>query len=325
MCFNWENIENGGARDELSIQEISKIADGFKKLHALLISGGEPLLREDLAEIIGEFYKRSGVKHVSIPTNLFCDDAPEIIRSIVITNPGVFFRIIISLDGIGEDHDNIRGYKGGFKKLLSNYGRLQVYKNGLKNLSLNVATVFTSYNAEKLTHILDFAGKLDIDDIKLLYVRGDTREPEAKNVNPREYKHYIEYTEKLTTKKNRTKSFYNNLFGSVSLVARELIAESLNEKRRVLPCNAGSKFIVISETGEVFPCEILRKEFGKLRECNYNISSIMESEKAQKVKQFIKDGECNCNVQLQCNTISNIVYNPSMYPRVLKKLSGFYK
>lgn len=40
----------------------------------------------------------------------------------------------------------------------------------------------------------------------------------------------------------------------------------------VLPCYAGILSIVITETGEVYPCEILSKSFGNLRNNNYNIT-----------------------------------------------------
>lgn len=323
MCFYWKNIESRDNGKELSIEEISKIAGNFRRLHALILSGGEPFLRDDLSEIISVFNKRSGTKHVSIPTNFFCDDTPEKIRDIIIKHPGIFFRILISLDGIDEDHDAIRGLKGGFQKLMSNYEKLHRFKKNFKNLSLNTVTVLTSYNAEKIPGILAFAGELDVDDIKLVYVRGDSREAKAKNVSPEKYLDYIKYAETLTIKKNRTKSFYNNLFSSVSLVAKEQIAEFLIKKQMALPCNAGSKLIVISETGKAIPCEILGQELGDLREHDYNMTSIMKSEKAQKVMQSIKEGRCCC--AMDCNTISNVVCSPSMYPRVLKKLLAFYR
>ena len=323
MCFNWKNLEDSAKRDELSIEEIEKIAEGFRGLHSLIVSGGEPFLREDLKEIIGAFHGLSGVRHVSIPTNLFMGNAPEMIKDMADRYPKVFFRILMSLDGVGIDHDAIRNHPGGFQKLLQNYERLCAYKKELKNLSLNVAVVLSSYNREKIGALLDFAGTLDVDDIKLIYVRGDTREQGAKDVEPQAYRNAIKRAELLTVKKKRTKSFYNNLFSSASLVAKEIIAESLIEKKLPFPCNAGKRFLVISDTGEVFPCETLGKELGNLRKENYSIRSIMESEKAKEVLRFIKEGRCFCT--MDCNTISNVIYSPSLYPRVFKKLLDFYR
>ncbi len=323
MCFNWKNMNDGKTREELSVDEITKIAGSFNGLHSLILSGGEPFLRKDLKDIVGAFQKHSGTKQVSIPTNLFCSDAPEMIKDIASSYPDVFFRILISIDGIGEEHDDIRGHKGGFDKLTNNLNRLISYKKELHNLSLNSVTVVSSFNADRIIPTLDHIRELDIDDIKLIYVRGDTREPEAKEVTPEIYQKCIQHAEKLTIKKKRTKSLYNNLFSSVSLVAKEEIAESLKTRRLPRPCNAGSKLIVISDTGEVFPCEILSEKFGDLREHNYSLSEVLNTERAKKLLDFINEKKCFCT--MDCNAISNVIYSPLTYPRVLKKFLKFYK
>ncbi len=323
MCFNWKNMDEGKKREELSVDEISKIADNFKGLHSLIISGGEPFLRKDLGKIIKEFHKRSGTRHISIPTNLFCADAPEMIQEIASDNPDLFFRILISLDGIGKDHDDIRGHEGGFEKLMSNLERLKEYKKDLKNLSLNSVIVLSSFNADKIIPLIEFAGGLELDDIKLIYVRGDTREAEAKKVSPELYKKCIMRAEEMTRKNKRTRSFYNDLFSSVSLVAKEEIVEALESGRLPRPCNAGLKFLVISDTGELFPCETLPQPLGSLREHNYSVESIMRTPQANKVLDHIKAEKCFCT--MDCNAISNVIYSPSCYLRVFRKLFRFYR
>ena len=40
MCFNWKNLKDSAKREELSIEEIEKIAEGFAGLHSLIVSGG---------------------------------------------------------------------------------------------------------------------------------------------------------------------------------------------------------------------------------------------------------------------------------------------
>lgn len=321
MCFYWKNIENARKSDELSLNEISMIAAGFKGLHSLIATGGEPFLREDLEEIIAEFHNRSGTRQVTVPTNLFRDDTPERIRDMAVRLPGVVFRILISLDGIGEDHDIIRGRPGGFEKLLANYERLRAYKNETRNLKLNVVVVLSSFNAEKITPLLNFAGALDVDDIKLIYARGDTREKEARDVPASLYRESIKLAEELT-KKRRSRSFYNNLFTAATLVAKELIAEGLETEKARVACNAGERFLVINETGTVYPCETLGRELGRLREHDYSIASVMGSKKAGEVLRYIKEERCFCT--MDCNTISNVIYSPSLYPRVFRKLLGFY-
>lgn len=322
MCFNWQNMDESKERNELTLDEIKRIAKNFGQLHSLILSGGEPFLRKDLCDIVTAFHENAGTHHISIPTNLFTENAPEIIREIAQKHPDAFFRILISIDGVGEDHDRIRGRKGGFDLLMKNYYRLLDYKRELNNLSLNAVVVLSSFNAHKITEVLDFAGSLHLDDVKLIYVRGDTRESEAKEVDAEIYRKGILHAERLTQDKDRTRSFYNNLFSSVSLVAKEDIAESLLTQKLPGPCNAGTRFLVIDETGVVFPCEILGKRLGSLRESNYDIKEILRSTEARAVLKYIRQRRCFCT--MDCNAISNVVFGPFNYPRVLKKLKGFY-
>jgi molybdenum cofactor biosynthesis enzyme MoaA len=67
-CFNWKNTDSV-KKKELSLAEIEKISKSMPKFIWFLASGGEPFLREDLPEICEIFYRNSGVKHFSIPTN----------------------------------------------------------------------------------------------------------------------------------------------------------------------------------------------------------------------------------------------------------------
>ncbi len=311
-------MDESRSREELSLGEISRIADNFKGLHSLVLSGGEPFLRDDLHKIVSEFHKRTPVQQVSIPTNLFCDGAPERIKEMALQHPNVLFRVLISIDGIGEDHDIIRGHKGGFAKLMANLERTIVYRREIRNLSLSSITVLSSFNSEKIRPTIDFAKGLEIDDARILYVRGDTREPEAKDVSLDQYRQCLEYAEQSTMRRDRTGSFYDNLINCVSLVAKEEIARPAGSGRLTRRCNAGAKLIVISETGEVLPCETLPRKLGDLRDHDYSVASIMKTDRAKDVLGFIRTGKCACS--MDCNSaVSNVVYSPFLYPRVLKK------
>ncbi len=83
------------------------------KIPALLLSGGEPLLRKDLF-IIAHEAKRLGLR-VTLSSNgtLITPSIAEKIKE------AGFIYVGLSLDGIGETHDYFRGVKGSFEKTLS--------------------------------------------------------------------------------------------------------------------------------------------------------------------------------------------------------------
>jgi MoaA/NifB/PqqE/SkfB family radical SAM enzyme len=106
MCPFWKRPS-----ENLTTQKEKEI---LKQLYnsgvcGIVFEGGEPLLRNDLAEILA--YSRSLPLHTSIITNgtLLKSKIDEIAPYI----SGVLF---VSLDGLEKTHDRIRGVNGCFKK-----------------------------------------------------------------------------------------------------------------------------------------------------------------------------------------------------------------
>ena len=100
--------------DELSTKEAKSFIDDIAEFNVpvLLISGGEPLIRDDIFHLIS--YTRSkGIRPV-ISTNgtLITPEKAQTIK-----NYGVAY-VGVSLDGIGKDNDKFRGARGAFGKAI---------------------------------------------------------------------------------------------------------------------------------------------------------------------------------------------------------------
>src|SRR5574341_1302680 len=65
-CFYFDKLNS---RDDLSFEEIERISATAPTFERLWISGGEPFLRDELAEILGMFARRNHVRNVNLPTN----------------------------------------------------------------------------------------------------------------------------------------------------------------------------------------------------------------------------------------------------------------
>jgi len=100
---------------ELSTEEGRRlIADlGEMNVPVLLFSGGEPLLRDDLEELI-EYARQQGIV-VSLSSNGTLLDSDRVIR---LKKLGVSY-IGISLDGTESTHDRFRGQKGAYERTLA--------------------------------------------------------------------------------------------------------------------------------------------------------------------------------------------------------------
>ena len=65
-CFYWSSLNK---RDDLTRDEIFALSASLGPLETLNLSGGEPFLREEFAEICRRFVQRNGVRQIYVPTH----------------------------------------------------------------------------------------------------------------------------------------------------------------------------------------------------------------------------------------------------------------
>ncbi|MBS3098117.1 radical SAM protein [Candidatus Woesearchaeota archaeon] len=320
MCFNWKNIEESSKKKELSLEEIKKISRNFDNFQYLTISGGEPFLRDDLVEIIQLFVKNNNVQFVSIPTNaLMPGKIREFTERLLKSCPKTSFRVSLSIDGIGEHHDKIRGVKGNFKKVLESYKKLDPLRKKYNHFNLDTSTVFSYYNQDRVVDVFKWVNaNLKVDNHILGLVRGNTKEKIAKNISIKKFEEAAKFVEGLTAKKGRRrKDIRLKLLIALKLVMREIIINTLKCNRMIIPCTAGKRMVVLTEEGDVYPCELLNMKMGSLREADYNIKNILNSKNSKKIVQWIKKTKCYCT--FECAIQNSLIYNFKQYPEILKK------
>lgn len=317
-CFYWKEIRGGKKEDELTLDEIKKISENFKHIKLLTITGGEPSLRDDVPDIVQAFHENNGLTNVMIHTNgILTGNVKEIATRIVKENPQLELNLAVSVDSLHEGHNAIRGVKGGFEKAKKTIELVVQEKRNFKNLNVTINTCLTYFNQDEVKDTIDnLFENFDIDGYYVHLVRGNPADGKAKNVEIHKYEEAISHL----NKKNVIKSYYNNyplasFRRTLDFLAPKIIIETLKKKKRVYPCKAGQSVIVISEKGEVFPCEMLDKSFGNLRKHNYDIGKLLFSKKGMGIKSFIKNSNCCCT--WECAIMNNIVFNWRAYPRLL--------
>jgi len=65
-CFFFDKLNS---KDDPTNEEIARTSETAPPFRKLWISGGDPFLREGLAEIVAGFVRRNGVRNVNLPTN----------------------------------------------------------------------------------------------------------------------------------------------------------------------------------------------------------------------------------------------------------------
>ena len=128
---------------DLKLDEIEKIFKTMKPVYFFNMSGGEPFMRKDLPEIVRLACKYLKPRVVHTPTNAILSDriieySEKIINIVREYDPTVPFTVKPSIDGVGELHDEIRGVKGNFKKLLQTIEGLKKLEEKYDNFHLEL-------------------------------------------------------------------------------------------------------------------------------------------------------------------------------------------
>lgn len=321
FCFYLKSTDPATKADELSLDEIREISRSMGKLLWVAFSGGEIFLRDDLVEISKMFYENNKPAIMLFPTNGLL---PAVIRERTATILEHCRKSVIvvklSIDGLGSAHDALRGMPGSFDKTMQTYHLLEDFIETYPNFELGVNTVLCSENQDDMDGIIDFvSGLKNIRTHTISLIRGHLSNENYKSVNGQKYRHAIERLEKNL--KNRISPVYRfggaRIKAAQDIVQRRLICRTMHERKRLIPCYAGMLNLVLTESGDVYPCEILTESFGNVRNYAYDMTRVMKSEKAGKVLRSIRNKQCYCTHE--CYFMTNILFNPGLYPALAKE------
>jgi MoaA/NifB/PqqE/SkfB family radical SAM enzyme len=317
MCFNWKNIDEANTRKELSIDEIEKITLSISNLQQLTMSGGEPFLRKELPEICKLFTKNSKVPWITISTNGLLSDLIEKNLSIILReNPYTQFRFSISMSGLDKASSEILQVKDSFIAQQETLAVAKAFLKKYSNLSVDVGIVYSKFNEDEIRNILDYINEYyPFANPMLAVVRGDTRETSAKEIDLIKLNEAFEYQKHFTKKaKNHP---YSRLINPVQDLVHDLVLDAIAGKRAPVKCLAGKTLMVLSDDGELSPCEMLRKPFGNLRDCNYDIKELLALKRTKEILATIKDTRCFCS--WECALYNNIIFSNQYRLKVLLK------
>ncbi len=101
-------------------------------------------------------------------------------------------------------------------------------------------------------------------------------------------------------------------------IMNKKISDMYMDNNYTSPCHASSLFGVISSKGDVYPCEILDKKIGNLRDHNFDLMQLWNSSENCKIKKYIIENKCRCTYE--CAWTFNILGNARYYPQLLKKV-----
>ena len=115
-CFYWKNLNQ---RNDLTFDEFEKLSLELGDFEQLNLSGGEPFMHKQFADIVQLFVNNNNVREVYVPTNGFYTTlTKKQVLQVLDSETLKLFACEISLDGTEAFHNNFRGNKNSFQKAM---------------------------------------------------------------------------------------------------------------------------------------------------------------------------------------------------------------
>lgn len=307
---HWQDVEN-----ELKLDEIERIFRSMPPVYFFNLSGGEPFLRDDLPEIVDLAVEHLRPHILHTPTNAIMTKriiagTRRILENLRKRGLDTPFTVKPSIDGVGDLHDEIRGVKGNWPRLLATIEGLQELSREFPNLHVELGSVVSNFNKDRLDEIEDFVHSLGVQSYRNeiaeqreeFFNIGDPITPTGE-----EYAELMRDFAAKVRKNLPKKRPLARLTESLRLVYYEIAADIVQQDRQVIPCYAGISNVHLTPHGDVWPCCVLgyAKPLGSLRENGYDFMRVFHSKQADEVRQGIKAGKCACPLANQA--YSNIL------------------
>lgn len=287
MCNIWKmnKLKNG------NIDEFEKFINDniFKEVEFIGINGGEPSLVENLEEYIDLMIKNlKNLKGINLISHGFNTDILlEKLKKIysICKKNNIHFSIIISLDGVGEIHNKVRGKKV-FNKTL--HSILTIKNNKSKYCDeISLRCTLSRYNIEYWKEVDAFAKMLGLN-IEYGLAVGIKRIDNLSIYNDFSIFNsdkYIQIAKELFFSKYvATKNIYNK-FKYYSLFYY------LQYRKRILGCSWQNRDITLDNEGNIYYCAVESKKLGNLLE--QNGENLFFSKENLEYRKWIYENKCS--------------------------------
>ena len=272
---------------------IHRIRDWYGPFQFCL-SGGEPLIRSDVYEIIRHAVKLNC--RPSLITNGILLKK-EVIDKLI--NAGLR-DIVISLNGhTKKTHDYTRGVNGGFSKVMSAIADLKKYQ-GQQNISIGIASVLMGYNLPEMVDLVNWVKENQLTKISfqaLFYETGNRNyrknwQNQTELWEPRGGT-YSEHLDKIIDLKKKGLPISN----SVEQLEHFKIYFRNPSQRLPIQCRIGIHGNFIEPNGTVKLCYLYEPVGHILKDSPANI---WNSKRALTTRRKIKKCQLNCRLK-NCN------------------------
>lgn len=298
-CVTCNEWKLGDKSSELSIGEWKKVIDELAKLDYRMVrfTGGEPLIRDDLMELIHYTSEKNLTTLISTNGSLITEKKAQKLPRLKVS------QVTISLNGIGQNQNEICGVEGAFSKIKSNLSYL-----ANNSVPILLAVTIMEQTIDQIPNILDFAKTKSLPVLFNLYDDKPYffRQPTGSGMwieNQKKLRELIQY---LKEEKRNHPSLIQMPLSALSFISKYFE----DPIQKDIPCIASLINTYINAKGEVYGGCYVFEPLGNIRDAKLEEILSSSAYQARIRKTFNK--ECpGCS----CGYVENLAFSWSFLAR----------
>jgi MoaA/NifB/PqqE/SkfB family radical SAM enzyme len=315
-CFYWMHL-NDADKKNLSVDQLRQLARTMPDFPHLLVSGGEPVMRRDLPDVVSVFAEECGIQTFDMPTNgLLTKRCVDVVEQVLDRHPHLMITVGHSLDGFQETHDRLRGVPGNYDKLFATLEALvdlrrrreELHRQGKgpqPRLRLVTLTCINNQNIEEVERLADHVSQNhDVDGMTFECLRGTPKDPTLLPPTPEQFDRVVRKSMEVNDRvlARRFPEEHTTRLSYIRSVYR-MQRDHITSGKLPVTCQAGAALAVLEPDGRLKMCELL-DDVADLRDHELDWSRAWFSEKAEQTRRFIRETRCSCT---HCVNLGNSI------------------
>ena len=317
MCNNWTR---GDRKSDLTLDEVDRMFDSglWKHIENANVSGGEPTTRNDLVEMCQIMLdklprlRKFGMNTTGLTPHRAIPMLTKIVEATA--DRGVIFSARVSIDGVGDVHNEVRKVKSGFDKANETIRAMQALQKEHSHFNFGISTTIFSQNLDDSENILNWARDNDLD---IVFNMVRFTDPMLGNQD------LAEKCQPIGEDEARMREFFLNrvridpLLDGQNYVYLHYADMIANGYHRLAPCPFQTQGIMVNPDGGLFFCEN-SEVVGNVRDDDPEAIYFRAASLEQ--REYIKNEKCpTCSSPCQMNVSAIKQVGP--YARFLVRAS----
>jgi MoaA/NifB/PqqE/SkfB family radical SAM enzyme len=284
--------------DDLTLPEWDHVFESLGRApYWFTFSGGEPTLRKDLPDMVASAYRHCRPGIINIPTNgIQHKIIPARVERVLEAAPKSEVIINLSLDGVGDRHDELRGVRDNWPHAMATYAALKELQGRYKHLTLGIHTVISNFNVDAFPALCEYVQRELKPDSYITEIAEERVELDTVGlgITPTAEKYTVAVDALLESLRDQHLTGVAEITQAFRRQYYELVKRTLREHRQVIPCMAGVASAQIAPNGDVWTCCVRAQSMGNLRDHGYDFGAVWRTAEAGQLRRSIKAGECYC-------------------------------